>query len=72
MAVLTPSTPLAYAQVVSRSFAFFRVPRSDISAAQRDFCAGFDSRQAPPEKGRIDAALSRVCSTLDFGQRFPA
>jgi hypothetical protein len=43
--VLTPSTPFAYPQVVSRHFAYFRVVRFDVSAGQHDFCAGFDSRQ---------------------------
>jgi hypothetical protein len=40
-----PSTPIAYPQVVSRRFAYFRVVGFDISAGQQDFCDGFDSRQ---------------------------
>jgi hypothetical protein len=40
-----PSTPFAYPQVVSRTFASFRVLEFDFSAAQRDFRAWFDSRQ---------------------------
>jgi hypothetical protein len=35
-----PSTPLPYPQVVSRTFASFHVPKSRISASQRDFCGG--------------------------------
>lgn len=42
---LMPSPPSAYAQVISRTFASFHVPKSRISAAQRNFCGGFDSRQ---------------------------
>src|SRR5271156_3511866 len=55
-----PSTPLAYAQVVSRTFASFRVARSSVSAGQRDFCAGFDSQQLHWKR----AALSRVLCFL--------
>jgi hypothetical protein len=44
-AVLMPSTPFACSHVVSRRFAYFRVVDFDISAGQRDFCDGFDSRQ---------------------------
>jgi hypothetical protein len=43
--VLMSSTAFAYPQVVSRRFTYFRVARSDVSAGQRDFCSGFDSRQ---------------------------
>jgi hypothetical protein len=43
--LLTPSTPFAYPQVVSRCFASFRVAKSSVSAAHSDFCSGFDSRQ---------------------------
>jgi len=32
--VLMPSTPFAYPQVVSRTFASFHVPKSDLCAAQ--------------------------------------
>ena len=35
--VLMSSTPFAYPQVVSRTFASFRVARFSVSAAQRDF-----------------------------------
>jgi hypothetical protein len=40
-----PSTPGAFPQVVSRSFASFRAINFDVSAAQRMFRDGFDSRQ---------------------------
>lgn len=43
--LLMPSTPSAHPQVISRTFAPFRVPRSAISAGQTDFHGGFDSRQ---------------------------
>jgi hypothetical protein len=43
--VLMPSIPAAYRQVVSRTFASFRVPKSGIFPAQDDFWGGFDSRQ---------------------------
>jgi len=43
--VLMSSTPFAYPQVVSRTFASFRVAIFSVSAAQRDFWRGFDSRQ---------------------------
>src|SRR5262249_36251933 len=44
-AVLMPSTPFAYSDVISRRFAYFRVVGFDISAGQCNFCEGFDSRQ---------------------------
>jgi hypothetical protein len=50
------STPVAYPQVVSRTFGSFRVATSDVSARQRQICSGFDSRQLH-QKGRRDAAL---------------
>jgi hypothetical protein len=40
-----PSTPFAYPQVVSRTFASFRVAKFSVSAGHGDFCDGFDSRQ---------------------------
>jgi hypothetical protein len=43
--VLTPSTSFAYPQVVSRTFASFRVSKCDVYAAHQHFCSGFDSRQ---------------------------
>ena len=43
--LLTPSTPFAYSQVVSRCFALFRVVRFSVSAGHGDFCSLFDSRQ---------------------------
>ena len=43
--MLTPSTPLAYPQVVSRSFALFRVVNFSVLAGRATFCSGFDSRQ---------------------------
>ena len=51
-----PSTPFAYAQVISRIFASFHVLKSRISAGQRNFCGEFDSRQLH-QKGRRDVAL---------------
>jgi hypothetical protein len=36
-ALLMSSTPFAYPQVVSRTFASFRVARFSVSAVQRDF-----------------------------------
>ena len=47
-----PSTPFAYSQVVSRTFASFRVVKSRVSAGQRDFSSGFDSRQLHEQKVR--------------------
>jgi hypothetical protein len=52
-AVLTPSTPFAYPQVASRTFASFRVVHSGISAGQRDFCNGFDSRQLHNRRAQV-------------------
>ena len=43
--VLTPSTPVAYPLVVSRTFASFRIARFSVPAGQGDFGSGFDSRQ---------------------------
>jgi len=43
--MLTPSTPAAYPQVVSRRFAHFRVVKFGVSAGQLDFWDWFDSRQ---------------------------
>jgi hypothetical protein len=40
-----PSTPFAYPQVISRRFAYSRVVKMRISADQRHFRDGFDSRQ---------------------------
>jgi hypothetical protein len=57
--VLTPSTPLAYPQVVSRSFALFRVVKFSVLARKATFCSGFDSRQLH-QKGRRNAALSTL------------
>jgi hypothetical protein len=42
--MLMPSTPFAYPQVVSRTFASFRVVNLGVSAGQLDFCGGFDPR----------------------------
>ena len=47
---LMPSTPFAYPQVVSSTFASFRVGKSGISAGQIIFCVGFDSRQLHKER----------------------
>jgi hypothetical protein len=41
-AVLMPSTPFAYPQVISRTFALFRVVNSSISAGHDHFWGGFD------------------------------
>jgi hypothetical protein len=62
--VLTPSTTLAYPQVVSRTFALFRVPKFGVSAGQLGFCSGFDSRQLH-QKGRSDAALLVARSSVE-------
>jgi hypothetical protein len=43
--LLMPSTPFAYPQVISRRFAYCRVVKMRISADQRHFRDGFDSRQ---------------------------
>jgi hypothetical protein len=43
--MLTPSTPFASPQVVSRTFACFRVVKFCISAGHANFWSGFDSRQ---------------------------
>ena len=51
-----PSTPSAHPQVISRTFAPFRVPRSAISAGQPDFHGGFDSRQPRPTDAAEPAA----------------
>src|SRR5260370_10517526 len=51
-----PSTLFAYPQVVSRTFASFRVLNVGVSAGQRDFGGGFDSRQLH-QKGRNSGAL---------------
>jgi len=39
------STPFAYPQVISRTFALFRVGKSHVSAAHSYFWDGLDSRQ---------------------------
>jgi hypothetical protein len=46
---LTPSTPFASPQVISRCFACFRTVESGV-AGQGDFCRGFDSRQLHHER----------------------
>ncbi len=61
--VLTPSTPFAYPQVVSRTLASFRAVRFRVSAGQCDFSSGFDSRQLHLG-GRSKAALSSCVSVL--------
>jgi hypothetical protein len=43
--LLMPSTYVAYPQVVSRTFASFRAPKSSVFPVQRYFWGGFDSRQ---------------------------
>ena len=72
-----PSTPFAYPQVVSRTFASFRVVKSSVSAGQRDFCAGFDSRQLHRRRAaemrpflfggadELQSAASRWCRSLN-------
>jgi hypothetical protein len=55
-----PSTPSAYPQVVSRSFASFRVADSAVSAVQHDFCAWFDSRQLHKRKLVKAKSLGRL------------
>jgi hypothetical protein len=44
-AVLMPSTPSPYPQVISRRLASFRVVKFHVSAAHDHFWGGFDSRQ---------------------------
>jgi hypothetical protein len=56
-----PSTPLAYPQVISRTFVSFHAPKSGVSAGQRDFWGGFDSRQLHRE-----CAGQRVFSPPDW------
>jgi hypothetical protein len=56
-----PSTPFAYPQVISRTFASFDVPKFRISADQRDFCGRFDSRQ-------LHKLYARQISTGDLQQ----
>ena len=43
--VLMPSTPFAYPQVISRTFASLRVLQLYVSAGHSHFWGGFDSRQ---------------------------
>lgn len=43
--VLTPSTPFAYSQVLSRTLASFRVLKLSVCADHQHFRSGFDSRQ---------------------------
>jgi hypothetical protein len=43
--LLMSSTPVAFPQVISRRFTYFRVCKFNISPAQSDFRDGFDSRQ---------------------------
>ena len=64
--MLTPSTPLAYQNFVSRTFAPFRVDKFDVRTGQRDFCSGNDSRQLTKKK-QVRAAssgLPHIWSTL--------
>jgi hypothetical protein len=49
--VLTPSTPFAYSQVFSRTFACFRVLKSSANAADLRFPIGFDSRHLTERPG---------------------
>ena len=50
--VLTPQTPFAYSQVLSRTFGSFRVLNSSVSAGQRNSEAG-SIPGSSTEKGRI-------------------
>jgi hypothetical protein len=61
-----PSTALAYPQVVSRSFASFRVAKFSVSAGHGDFRARFDSRQL---RRRYAAAMAARMFDL-LGDRF--
>jgi hypothetical protein len=53
--VLMPSTPFAYPQVISRTFASLRVLQLYVSAGHSHFWGGFDSRQL------YSALLSNKC-----------
>jgi hypothetical protein len=64
--VLTPSTPPAYPQVISRTFASFRALKLSVSAAQRDFCSGFDSRQL--HRTRTVFAVIETMSKISTGE----
>ena len=55
--VLMPSTPFAYSQVVSRTFASFRVVDGSISSGHRNFWSGFDSRQLHHKRPRSEIIL---------------
>jgi hypothetical protein len=65
--MLMASTPFAYPQVVSRTFASFRVDKFSVSAGHKDFSSGFDSRQlhqraADQPNQRWQERLSTLCS----------
>ncbi len=55
---LTTSTPFAECQVLSRTFPSFLVCKGCISPVQRDFCAGFDSRQLHQGRPRPEVIIS--------------
>jgi hypothetical protein len=59
--LLTPSTRFAYPQVISRTFASFRVARFHISAGQVPLMCRIRFPAAPPEKaGQRTKALASV------------
>jgi hypothetical protein len=57
-AMLMPSTPSAYPQVISRHLASFRVVQFYVSAAHDHFWGGFDSRQLHWKRAALSRALS--------------
>ena len=63
---LMSSTPFAYSQVISRTFASFRVVNSSVSAGQRDCCSGFDSRQL--HRTRTVFAVIETMSKISTGE----
>src|SRR5271163_1697471 len=77
-AMLMPSTPSAYPQVISRHLASFRVVQFYVSAAHDHFWGGFDSRQLH-QKGRRSGSCrgparigggsrrGRRCATSEVG-----
>ena len=64
-----PSTPSAYPQVISRTFALFREARTSVSAAQIDFLDGFDSRQLHWKRAALSSALSFLAWQTSTGRQ---
>jgi hypothetical protein len=70
--VLTPSTPLAYPQVVSCSFALFRVVNFSVLAGKATFCSGFDRSLALPQAYMRPTDLHTVFSCRGSRRLAPA